>query len=86
MVTETRARGFAFNDGHIVSAMNAVGVPVLDSEGRVVAALSLAAIRERVAPPRLDDLVALLRAEAVHLGGMIGRRRDARELIANEKD
>ena len=86
MVTETRARGFAFNDGHIVSAMNAVGVPVLDSEGRVVAALSLAAIRERVAPPRLYDLVALLLAEAVHLGGMIGRRRDARELIANEKD
>ncbi|MEC7258223.1 MAG: IclR family transcriptional regulator, partial [Pseudomonadota bacterium] len=64
MVTETRARGFAFNDGHIVSAMNAMGVPVLDSEGRVVAALSLAAIRERVAPPRLGDLVALLRAEA----------------------
>ncbi|TMV08297.1 IclR family transcriptional regulator [Arenibacterium halophilum] len=86
MVTETRARGFAFNDGHIVSAMNAVGVPVLDQDGRVVAALSLAAIRERVAPPRLDDLVALLRAEAEQLGGMIGRRRDARELILNEKE
>ena len=69
-----RAQGFAVNDGHIVSAMNAVGVPVIDPAGRVVAALSIAAIRERMAPPRLADLVALLQAEAVALGqGMSAR-------------
>jgi len=86
MIRAARARGYAFNDGHIVSAMNAVGVPVIDADGRVVAALSVAAIRERVAPPRLDEMVALLRAEALQLGSMIGRRRDVHELVATEKE
>ncbi|MGR3742615.1 MAG: IclR family transcriptional regulator [Pseudooceanicola nanhaiensis] len=88
MVRAARARGFAVNDGHIVSAMNAIGVPVIDADGRVAAALSVAAIRERVAPPRLEELAALLRAEAADLGTMIGRRRDreARHLEVNEEE
>ena len=56
--------------------MNAVGVPVMDQHGRVAAALSIAAITERVAPPRLAELVALLQAEAAALGMMIGVRRN----------
>lgn len=72
MVAEARARGFAFNDGHIVSAMNAVAVPVIDGQGRIAAALSIAAIRERMTSPRLEDLVALLTGEADLLGKMIG--------------
>ncbi|WP_209426304.1 IclR family transcriptional regulator [Pararhodobacter sp. SW119] len=67
MIEETRATGFAFNDGRIVSAMCALGMPVIDAEGRVIAALSIAAIRERMAPARRDELVALLRAEAAGL-------------------
>ncbi|WP_163025831.1 IclR family transcriptional regulator [Chachezhania antarctica] len=77
MISASRARGYVVNDGHIVSAMNAVGVPVIDADGRVAAALSVAAIRERVEPPRLEELVALLRAEAGDLGTVIGRRRDS---------
>lgn len=64
-VTRARAAGYALNDGQIMSAMWAVGVPVRDGTGQVVAALSLAAIAERVRGSRLDEIVGLLRAEAV---------------------
>lgn len=76
MVSAARTNGYALNAGNIVSAMNAVGVPVMDQHGRVAAALSIAAITERVAPPRLAELVALLQAEAAALGMMIGVRRN----------
>ena len=79
MVAEARKNGFAFNDGHIVSAMNALAVPVKDGEGQVVAALSIAAIRERMTATRLAELVALLQAEASELGKTIGGRRNILE-------
>lgn len=68
MITATRRDGYSFNDGQIVNAMNAVGVPVLDPSGRVIAALSIAAIRERMEEPRRAELVALLQAESRALG------------------
>lgn len=68
MIAEARRDGYSYNDGRIVSAMNAVGVPVLDPTGRVLAALSIAAIRERMQEPRRSELVAQLTAEARALG------------------
>ncbi|MDU9005950.1 IclR family transcriptional regulator [Sedimentitalea todarodis] len=68
MIAATRRDGYSFNDGHIVNAMNAVGVPVLDDSGRVIAALSIAAIRDRMQDPRRAKLVALLHAESRALG------------------
>ncbi len=71
MLAETRAAGFSFNDGRIVGAMCALGVPVRDGAGRLVAALSIAAIRERMGPARRTEAVALLQAEAADLGRLI---------------
>jgi DNA-binding IclR family transcriptional regulator len=59
-----RSRGYALNDGQIMSAMWAVGVPICDGAGQVVAALSVAAITERLQGDRLDEIVAMLRVEA----------------------
>lgn len=67
LVAEARAQGYAFNDGRIVGAMCALGVPVLDPRGRVVAAISVAAIRERMASDRVAWIATLLRREAEHL-------------------
>ncbi|HMB09176.1 IclR family transcriptional regulator [Saliniramus sp.] len=67
LITQARTQGYAFNDGNIVSAMSAIGVPVIDEAGRVLAALSIAAIRERFADRRLTELVALLQEEAREL-------------------
>ena len=77
MVAAARSRGYALNAGHVVSGMHALAVPVIDPQGRVAASLSLAAIAERVRPPRLDELVALLKAEAAELTKTIGARHGA---------
>jgi DNA-binding IclR family transcriptional regulator len=81
MIAETRRDGYSYNDGRIVSAMNAVGVPVLDRRGRVVAALSIAAIRERMQEPRRSELVAQLASEARALG-----QRDADQDAATKTE
>lgn len=67
LVARTRRDGFSLNEGRIVDAMCAVGVSVHDADGRPLLALSLAAIRDRMARERLPDLVALLRREAARL-------------------
>lgn len=77
MIAETRSAGYALNDGRIVSAMQAVGVPVRDGDGQVVAALSIAAIRERMDGDRLAGLVAALEKEAADLGQLLARRHEA---------
>jgi DNA-binding IclR family transcriptional regulator len=71
-VAETRRRGYSFVDGRIVPGMNAMGVPVLDSSGKAVAALSLAAIADRISGPRVNELARLLAREAAELGKVMG--------------
>ncbi|MFV0514409.1 MAG: IclR family transcriptional regulator [Jhaorihella sp.] len=85
MIVAARQSGHAFNDGRIVTAMNAVGVPVLDEAGRVAAALSVAAIRERMAPDRLAGIVGRLKQEASELGGLLDGRRRAAARPANRR-
>jgi|FEC22Drversion2_1045045.scaffolds.fasta_scaffold00846_8 DNA-binding IclR family transcriptional regulator len=77
LVAETRQQGYSFNDGRIVSAMCAVGVPVVDARGRVVAAISVAAIRERMQDERLAWIVGLLKGEAERLTRRLGEMSNA---------
>ena len=51
----------------IIPDMLGVGVPVLDREQNVVAALSVAAIRSRLSGARLHDVVAALQRAAAEL-------------------
>jgi DNA-binding IclR family transcriptional regulator len=60
-VDEARVRGYAYSDGHVVTEVRALGVPLLDERGRPVAALSIGAIRERMQPSRIESLVSALR-------------------------
>lgn len=71
LVEETRRNGFAFNTGRIVSGMHAVGVPVLGADGRAVASLSVAAITERLTPPRAAKIARMLQKEAVVLAARL---------------
>ena len=64
MVAATRRNGYAFNPGRVVQGMCAIGVPVLGTDRSPVAALSIAAITERMAPQRHEELVRLLKREA----------------------
>jgi DNA-binding IclR family transcriptional regulator len=70
-IAKSRRNGFAYVDGRIIPGMNALGVPVYDSAGNVVAALSLAAIADRVSGDRIAGLVKLLKKEAVRLGNAL---------------
>ena len=74
-VARARKRGYALNDGQIMSAMWAVGVPVRDGAGQVVAALSIAAITERMQGARLDKLVGLLPTRRKHRAQIPDRQR-----------
>lgn len=63
-IEETRAQGYAFNDGRIVSGMSAVAVAVLGRDNQPVATLSVAAISERMSPERRSQIVSMLQREA----------------------
>src|SRR5262245_16339030 len=76
-VEETRRRGFSFVDGRIIPGMNAIGVPSLGSDGRPIAALSLAAITNRVSGSRVAELTRTLAREAAELARAVGLRAAA---------
>jgi DNA-binding IclR family transcriptional regulator len=77
-VEETRANGFALNDGRIVGGLVGLGVAVGGEDGAPAAALSLASGRERMPPERRPELVDLLREEAALLEARLRPGRGAR--------
>jgi DNA-binding IclR family transcriptional regulator len=70
-IAEARRYGFSFVDGRRIPGMNAIGVPVHDAAGNVVAALSVAAITDRVSGDRIAQLAAILQREAATLSKLI---------------
>ena len=75
-VTEARATGYAWAPSGVVPNTSAVSVPVLDERGEALAAVTVAAMADRLADGRLDEVVAALQ-DAVR---RIARRR--KELAA----
>lgn len=67
-VAETRRHRHSFVDGKLIAGMRAIGVPVLDAAGEPVAALSMAAISQRVQGERRAMIVRLLQRAAIDLG------------------
>lgn len=59
-VCAARERGYAFSDGLVLPGVRGLGVAINDPHGTPVAALSIAALRERIAPARLGSLVNAL--------------------------
>jgi DNA-binding IclR family transcriptional regulator len=55
-----RANGFALSDEKVALGVRAVGVAIHDGEGAPIAAIGLAAIRQRVLADRIPELVAML--------------------------
>jgi len=63
-IESVRRTGFAsFNTG-LIPGMAGVGVPILDAEGRAVAALSIGTLSDRLEGERLPQVVEVLRKEA----------------------
>lgn len=64
LVARARTQGFADNPGLLIPGMQAVAVPIMTAGGAPLAALSVAAITERISPERLPNIIALLKEEA----------------------
>ena len=68
----TRARGYALADEELEIGLVAVGAPLLDFDGRVVAAISLAGPKTRLPDGRIAEIGLLVAAAArrisIHLG------------------
>lgn len=56
--------GYALSNGFVLAEVRGIGVPIRNIEGRTVAALSLAAIKDRITPERLPELLTVLKAGA----------------------
>jgi hypothetical protein len=66
-----RQTGYAARNTGLLEGMAGVGVPVLDREGRAVAALSVGTISARLNEDRLPTVVELLKREAAAIGPRI---------------
>jgi len=63
-IAKTREVGYACMEGHLINGMTGLGVPLRNPAGRVVAALSIAAIEARLDASRRADVIRRLKEEA----------------------
>lgn len=73
LVSLARRDGYAVNDQQVIPGMSALGLPLLDAGGAAVAALSVAAISDRLAGERRGQVLAWLREEATALACDLAR-------------
>ncbi len=67
-IERARATGFSATEAGVIAGTTGVAVPIFDSNGHVVAALSIGTPTERLTPERREMVVDLLRKEAVGIG------------------
>ena len=72
-VAQTRASGFAFNPGRLLTGSWAIGVAVIGPEGDCVGALSISAIESRLGEARRAELAPIVQHEAQKLSLRLAR-------------
>jgi len=70
-IAKVREAGYAAHNTGLLEGMAGAAVPLLDREGRAVAALSVGTISARLSPDRLPTVVELLKREAVAVSAQI---------------
>ena len=70
-MAKVRAAGYATRRDFILPGMGGAAVPILDREGRAVAALSIGTISERLGEDRLPTVIEILKREADAIGPRI---------------
>jgi DNA-binding IclR family transcriptional regulator len=68
---KARQQGWVNLNTGLIPGMAGVAVPILDAEGRAVAALSIGTLAERLREERLPNVVSILRSEAETLGAKL---------------
>ena len=72
----TRERGFVVSDQDVTIGIAAVGAPVCDHSGQVVAAISVSGLAASYTPERVGELADLVRSAARMLSARLGFRGD----------
>ena len=70
-LAQARAQGWVNTSTGLIPGMAGVGVPVLDTQARAVAALSVGTLAERLNADRLPHVVKILQGEAQALAGKL---------------
>ncbi|MEZ5936453.1 MAG: IclR family transcriptional regulator [Alphaproteobacteria bacterium] len=76
-VKETQEVGYALIDGEIIPGMAAVGMALRDAQGRGIAALSVAAISQRMTTERRASIADLLQEEIARIECEAGAHLDS---------
>jgi DNA-binding IclR family transcriptional regulator len=77
-IEQSRSRGYSLVLNQIVPRMGGIAVPVFGIDGNPTAALSVAALSERISP-RIDELATILKKEAKLAGGVKGMSEGGKE-------
>jgi DNA-binding IclR family transcriptional regulator len=78
MITATRENGFAYYDAPVlqgrdfIEGMAALAVPVRSLDGRPIAAVSVAALTERLQPPRQATILKCIEREVARIEEALG--------------
>jgi DNA-binding IclR family transcriptional regulator len=62
-INKARKLGYVFNKGIYMRGINAVGLPLFDETGEIIAATSVASIAERIDIERSKEIAALIKSE-----------------------
>jgi DNA-binding IclR family transcriptional regulator len=81
LVRETRERGYAFNPGMLLAGAWAIGMAIMDHDGRPLGALSIAAIENRLTDGRRKELVPTLKREVQWVAARLREVKTARPKI-----
>ena len=76
-VAETRAQGYAINEGVIVPGMTAIAMVANDAWGRPIVALSCSAVSDRLLPDKRPGIVSMLRQEVERIEARLRPAVDA---------
>ncbi|MDO5741182.1 MAG: IclR family transcriptional regulator [Ornithinimicrobium sp.] len=74
LLTQTRARGYAVEEGFVTAGMDSVAAAVLDHSGHPVAAVAVTAPEELLTPELRTDLATQARRAAEEISRRIGHR------------
>lgn len=77
-VRTARSKGYAYTEIGVVPGTRAVAVPVLGENGEAVAAISVAAIADRMPAARVSSLVGAMREQASLISRRLAQIRRAR--------
>lgn len=69
---EVRTRGWAIDNGEEKQGIRCIAAPIRDSQGKVLAAISVSGVDFQIPDSRLEELSILVKASCITMSGMLG--------------